>query len=384
MGWRAPGEARDEPGDDLAPAPTRDGRDVAGEGRAEDGAENRAVPGREDHQGPSGCGDGCVIALSGVTRRFDDLLAVDDVTLSVARGTILGLIGPSGSGKTTTIRTMTGSLAPTAGTVRVLGEDPTRFRAPTRERIGYMPQHFVLYPDLTASENVDFVAALFGMLYPRRRRRVREVLQLVELWEARGRRASRLSGGMQRRLELACAMVHEPDLLLLDEPTAGIDPILRQAVWGELRRLRDDGRTLLVTTQYVGEAEHCDQVALIGAGRLVALGTPEDLRRQALGGDLLWIETEEAVDPRTLPAVEGVESIRQHGPRELMLVTVDAGETSPRIVDAFSRRGITVTTTREERPSFDEIFARLLEQQTPAGAPSGEAAREARDRDAAA
>jgi ABC-2 type transport system ATP-binding protein len=384
MGWRASGNPRDEPGADRAPASTRDGREVVGEGRAEDGAENRAVARREDHQGASGCGADCVIALSGVTRRFGELLAVDDVTLSVDTGTILGLIGPSGSGKTTTIRTMTGSLAPTAGTVRVLGEDPTRFRASTRERIGYMPQHFVLYPDLTAAENVDFVAALFGLLYPRRRRRVREVLQLVELWDTRGRRASRLSGGMQRRLELACAMVHEPDLLLLDEPTAGIDPILRQALWGELHRLRDDGRTLLVTTQYVGEAEHCDQVALIGAGRLVALGTPEDLRRQALGGDLLWVETEEAVDPRTLPAVEGVESVRQHGPRELMLVTVDAGETSPRVVDAFSRRGITVTTTREERPSFDEIFARLLEQQTPAGQPPEEAATEARSRDAAA
>jgi len=376
MGWRAPEDPREEPGDDLATAPTVDGPEVVGV--------DRAVAGREDDSAPPGCGDDCVIALSGVTRRFDELLAVDHVTLSVARGTILGLIGPSGSGKTTTIRTVTGSLAPTSGTVRVLGEDPTRFRASTRERIGYMPQHFVLYPDLTASENVDFVAALFGMLYPRRRRRVREVLQLVELWDARGRRASRLSGGMQRRLELACAMVHEPDLLLLDEPTAGIDPILRQAVWGELHRLRDDGRTLLVTTQYVGEAEHCDRVALIGGGRLVALGTPDDLRRQALGGDLLWVETEEAVDPRTLPSIEGVDSIRQHGPRELMLVTVDAGETSPRVVDAFSRRGITVTTTREERPSFDEIFVRLLEQQTPAGQPSEQAATEARGRDAAA
>jgi ABC-2 type transport system ATP-binding protein len=379
MAWRAPEDQHGEPGDDRVRVPTGDGREAIGEGLAED----PAVAGREDRPEASGCGD-CVVALSGVTRRFDELLAVDDVTLSVDRGTILGLIGPSGSGKTTTIRTLTGSLAPTAGTVRVLGEDPTRFRASTRERIGYMPQHFVLYPDLTASENVDFVAALFGLLYPRRRRRVREVLQLVELWDARGRRASRLSGGMQRRLELACAMVHEPELLLLDEPTAGIDPILRQAVWAELHRLRDDGRTLLVTTQYVGEAEHCDQVALIGAGRLVALGTPEDLRRQALGGDLLWVETEEAVDPRTLPAVEGVESIRQHGPRELMLVTVDAGESSPRVVDAFSRRGITVTTTREERPSFDEIFARLLEQQAPGGEPSEEAATAARRRDAAA
>ena len=150
----------------------------------------------------------------------------------------------------------------------MLGEDPRSFRRQTRERIGYMPQQFTLYPDLTARENVDFVASLFGMLWRTRHRRTREVLQLVELWDVRGRRAGRLSGGMQRRLELACALVHDPDLLFLDEPTAGIDPILRAKVWEELHRLRDAGRTLLVTTQYVNEAEACDTVALIAGGRL--------------------------------------------------------------------------------------------------------------------
>ena len=144
-----------------------------------------------------------------------------------ATGTILGIIGPSGSGKTTTIRLLTGALAPDDGQVRVLGEDPRTFRRRTRERIGYMPQQFTLYADLTARENVDFVASLFGMLWRTRHRRTREVLQLVDLWDARGRRAGRLSGGMQRRLELASALVHDPDLLFLDEPTAGIDPILR-------------------------------------------------------------------------------------------------------------------------------------------------------------
>ena len=158
----------------------------------------------------------------------------------------------------------------------MLGEDPRRFRRRTRERIGYMPQQFTLYPDLTARENVDFVASLFGILWRTRHRRTREVLQLVDLWDARGRRAGRLSGGMQRRLELACALVHDPDLLFLDEPTAGIDPILRVKIWEELHRLRDDGRTLLVTTQYVNEAEECDTVALISGGRLIALADPDE------------------------------------------------------------------------------------------------------------
>ena len=180
--------------------------------------------------------------------------------------------------------------------MRVLGEDPRAFRRQTRERIGYMPQQFTLYPDLTARENVDFVASLFGILWRTRHRRTREVLQLVELWDVRGRRAGRLSGGMQRRLELACALVHDPYLLFLDEPTAGIDPILRVKIWEELHRLRDDGRTLLVTTQYVSEAESCDMVALISGGRLIALATPEELRREAMGGDIVEIETTDAFD----------------------------------------------------------------------------------------
>src|SRR5438874_1261928 len=196
--------------------------------------------------------------MEDVGRRFGDLQAVSGVSLDVPEGAILGLIGPSGSGKTTVVRMLTGVLAPTTGRLCVLGEEPRRFHRKTRERIGYMPQHFVLYPDLTVEENISFVASLFGLLWRRRRRRVRQALELVELWDVRRRRASQLSGGMQRRLELAWALVPEPALLGLDEPTAGNDPVLRQTIWEEFRRLRSAGRTLFVTTQYVGEAEYCD------------------------------------------------------------------------------------------------------------------------------
>jgi ABC-2 type transport system ATP-binding protein len=140
-----------------------------------------------------------LVTLANATRRFGDVLAVDDVTLEVPSGAILGIIGPSGSGKTTLVRMLTGTLEPSAGTLRVLGQEPRKFSRHTRERIGYMPQHFVLYEELTASENLSFVASLFGLLWPKRRRKVREVLELVDLWEARGRRAQHLSGGMQRR-----------------------------------------------------------------------------------------------------------------------------------------------------------------------------------------
>ncbi|HEY8847455.1 MAG TPA: ATP-binding cassette domain-containing protein, partial [Candidatus Limnocylindrales bacterium] len=151
-----------------------------------------------------------LVVMRGVSRSFDDRRVVDRIDLTVPRGTILGIIGPSGAGKTTTIRMLTGALTPTNGDVRVLGVEPRRFRRRDREQVGYMPQQFALYEELTAGENIDFVASLFGMLWRRRRRRVQEVLKTVDLWDARKRQAGKLSGGMQRRLELACALVHEP------------------------------------------------------------------------------------------------------------------------------------------------------------------------------
>ena len=310
------------------------------------------------------------VVMEGVSRSFGTLRAIDGISLTVPAGTIVGLIGPSGSGKTTTIRTLTGALEPNSGTVRVLGENPREFRRGTRERIGYAPQLFVLYADLSARENVDFVGALFGMLWRKRRRRVREVLTLLGLWEARTRRASQLSGGMQRRLELACALVHEPDLLFLDEPTAGVDPLLRQTIWEELRRLRDEGRTVLVTTQYVGEAEHCDIVALISGGKLIGLASPEELRRQALGGEVIRIETRSAFDAADLGGIPGVTDVRQSRPRELLVIAENAGEAVPRVVDAVAANGGEVVSSREYRPSFDEVFAELVQRHQSTSPPS--------------
>jgi ABC-2 type transport system ATP-binding protein len=303
-----------------------------------------------------------VVVVDQATKRFGDATALDGLSLTVPRGAILGLIGPSGSGKTTTVRLLTGALAPTSGEVRVLGEDPMRFKRRTRERIGYMPQSFTLYPDLTARENVDFVASLFGMLWPRRRRRTREVLELVELWDVRRRRASALSGGMQRRLELAGALVHDPALLFLDEPTAGIDPLLRTRIWDELHRLRDGGRTLLVTTQYVNEAEACDRVALVSDGRLVALAEPDALRRQAFGGDIVEVETSTPVDASLVSGLPFVRRVEIVGPSSLRVSVDDAATAMPDVVEAVGRGGVEVSSAREYRPSFDEVFALLVER----------------------
>ncbi|HEX9043891.1 MAG TPA: ABC transporter ATP-binding protein [Candidatus Limnocylindrales bacterium] len=300
------------------------------------------------------------IALDAVSRRFGDQTVVDRISLALDPGLILGIIGPSGAGKTTTIRLLTGALAPSEGTVRVLGEDPRRYRRRTRERLGYMPQQFSLYEDLTTVENVDFVASMFGMLAPRRRRRIPEILKLIDLWPARSRQAGKLSGGMQRRLQLACALVHDPLLVFLDEPTAGIDPLLRERIWAELHRRREAGRTLVVTTQYVTEAEECDVVALIDEGHLVALGRPEELRRTALGGEVVEIETAAPVPLSALVEREDVIDGGRVGPNRYRLVVEDAAEAIPAIVDGLTASGAEVSATREERVSFEEVFSLLV------------------------
>jgi ABC-2 type transport system ATP-binding protein len=300
--------------------------------------------------------------MSGATRRFNGLTAVHDLTLQVEPGTILGLIGPSGSGKTTTIRMLTGTLEPSEGEIRVGGQDPRRFTRGLRERIAYMPQLFSLYTDLTAEENVGFVAALYGISWFGRSGKIRRALEIVDLWDARRRRAGDLSGGMQRRLDLACAIVHEPDILFIDEPTAGIDPMLRQAIWDELRRMRDEGRTLLVTTQYVGEAEYCDAVALLAEGELVALDTPTAMRQRVFGGEVLEIETDAPISPELLGNVGEVLSVRQAAPRKLIAVVSDAGTATPRLMETITDGGIGVISMEEYQPSFDEVFAELVRE----------------------
>jgi ABC-2 type transport system ATP-binding protein len=325
-----------------------------------------------------------VVSINNATKRFGDDVAVDGISLRVVPGTILGIIGPSGAGKTTLVRMLTGAIAPTEGEIRVMGEDPRRFKRRTRERIGYMPQSFALYPDLTTRENVDFAASLFGMLWWRRHRRTREVLEFVDLWSVRGRRAAHLSGGMQRRLELASALVHDPEIAFLDEPTAGIDPILRETIWQGLQGLRERGRTLLVTTQYVSDAESCDGVALISEGRMIALGTPDGLRREAVGGDVVVIETKDGFDAATLQDIRDVRRIDQRGPHELHVTVGDAATGLPDVVEAITSRGGEVASAAEERPSFDEVFALLVQRdreaqrRDPAEPAQAASAREAR------
>ncbi|HWQ12113.1 MAG TPA: ABC transporter ATP-binding protein [Roseiflexaceae bacterium] len=293
---------------------------------------------------------------------------VFDLTFQAPEGAILGMIGPSGCGKTTTVRLMLGLYTPQKGALRVFGRNPAAFRAADRERIGYIPQQFVLYPNLTVAENIHFVAALYGMPRQARARRLEELLRFVELAEAASRLGSQLSGGMQRRLMLAGALMHDPDLLFADEPTAGIDPVLRGRFWEYFRALRDQGRTLFVTTQYVGEAAYCDYVAVMRRGRLIAVDTPEGLRRRALGGEVIAVTVDAA---HVLPAMDllrrhpAVRDVRPSPGRadRIHVYVEDAAGQLPAILNALEYAlEIIVHEATEHRPSYDDVFITLMER----------------------
>jgi len=352
----APPPATPAPSRTPAPAPSPASAPPSGGPAVEPATRPDAAP---SHPAPEPRRD-IAAALHRVTRRFDDVVALDAVDLAVPKGSIIGLIGPSGAGKTTALRLLTGALRPTEGSAEVLGADPTKLPARLRARVGFMPQHVSLYDDLTVAENLDFVASLYGLFWFRRRRRIRELVEWLALTDARNRRAGALSGGMRRRLQLGAALVHDPDLVFLDEPTAGIDPLVRRGIWTELHHLRDAGRTLIITTQYVPEAEDCDLVALVAEGRLIAFAAPDELRREAYGGDLLEVETSEAVDAARLARDAAADDVRQIGPRKIQVVAPDAASATPQIIAAVEAQGGSVTSIHESRPSFDEVFARLV------------------------
>lgn len=225
-----------------------------------------------------------VIEVRGVRVVYGDQRALDGVDLVVQPGSIVGVIGPSGCGKSTLVRAITGIERPTEGEVRVFGIDPAA-TARQRGRLGYMPQLPVLFPHLSVAANLSFVASLYGVPWRGRRARLAGLLDLVDLGPHRRKLVAELSGGMQRRLTLAATLVHDPRLLVLDEPTAGVDPLLRERFWSHFRNLRDEGRTIVVPTQYVNEAVSCDAVAVMAAGRLLLVETPDRLVELAYDGD---------------------------------------------------------------------------------------------------
>jgi ABC-2 type transport system ATP-binding protein len=306
-----------------------------------------------------------VIQTRELTKVFVGETAVDAITMDVPEGCVFGFIGPSGSGKTTTVRLLMGLFKPDAGEATVLGHRPAEFSRRDRERIGYLPQLFVLYPDLTVWENMNFAASLYGVPFLRSKR-LHELLDLVELREDKHKLVRNISGGMQRRLSLASTLIHNPDLVFLDEPTAGIDPILRKKFWDYFKVLQTNGHTLFVTTQYVGEAAYCDFVGVMSEGKLVTVNTPEGLRREAYGGDIIKLGSTERIDYNFRSEVQDLPKLKTKiinaTDYELQLLVDDAATATPYLVEYFADRRKSVNSVENYLPSFDEVFVRLIEK----------------------
>jgi ABC-2 type transport system ATP-binding protein len=311
---------------------------------------------------------GDVVQAQELTKMFGEEAAVDSLTMHVPRGTIFGFIGPSGCGKTTTVRLLTGVHKPTSGQVTVLGKNPYDFSKSDREKIGYLIQNFVLYPELTVWENLNFAASFYGVSLFGRAKRFNHLLDFVDLKEDQGKLASALSGGMKRRLSLAATLVHNPELLFLDEPTAGIDPLLRRKFWDYFKELQNEGHTLFVTTQYVGEAAYCDLVGVMYEGKLLMVETPEGLRKKAFGGEIVsiktseWIKFESRKKLESLPFVHG--KIKVISDQEIELIVDEASTAMPALIEACKAERINLETIEEIAPPFDDVFVKLIETET--------------------
>ena len=296
-----------------------------------------------------------------LTKVFGRFKAVDSINLRVEKGTIFGLLGPNGAGKTTTIRMILGLLKPTTGYVRVFGMDVEKRRRDVLKITGYMPQHFSLYEDLTVEENLYLFASLFGIPKGKARERVQELLREFLLVEFKDRLAGKLSGGTRQRLALAVALVHNPRLLVVDEPTAGVDPPLRRYFWDKFRRLKEEGVTVLVTTHYMDEAENCDILVLMNRGRIIAEGSPLEIKRRAFGGDLIDLEV--SGDPswvlRDFVVLE-----KEHlgnGKFKVRVLVEDASEAIAQLTKAFEKGGLRVHRVYPVQVSLEDAFIRLVE-----------------------
>jgi ABC-2 type transport system ATP-binding protein len=306
-----------------------------------------------------------IVSAHDVTKAFGDTAVIKGVDLHIDQGSIVGLIGPSGCGKTTTVRLLTGLLEPSAGRCEVFGTPSLGLTATQRQRIGYLPQLPALFPDLSLWENLSFHASMYGLRL-RRRVRLEHVLEWVELEEHRRKKVREVSGGMQRRLALAAAFVHDPELVFLDEPTAGIDPILRAKFWEQFRAMRDDGRTMCVTTQYVGEAAYCDYVGLLSDGELLMVDTPDNLRRAAFDGEVLDLELSRPVTDEQLAPLTATRGVigrpEQVSARIWRIVVEDADATVEHVEAEIDRLGLPVVELKEHLVDYDEAFVRVIER----------------------
>jgi ABC-2 type transport system ATP-binding protein len=298
------------------------------------------------------------VSLAGVAKRFDRIQALSGVTLDVQPGEMYGLIGPDGAGKTTAIRILCGLLPPDAGEVRVFGRDPVRDRRALAEGVGYLSQRFSLYGDLTVDENLAFVAELHGMSRYSRRRD--QLLEMTQLTPFRRRLAGRLSGGMKQKLALACTLVHEPRLVLLDEPTTGVDPVSRRELWKLLSEFLAGGVTILMSTPYLDEAERCARVGLLHEGRLLASDDPARLRSLAPGRVVELISAGAPAAVEVVRALPGVEDAQAFGERLHVTLETAGGEAVGRFAAALAATPLAGAPVRPVPPALEDVFISLI------------------------
>jgi ABC-2 type transport system ATP-binding protein len=300
------------------------------------------------------------VETDNLTRRFGDFVAVDRVTLQVAPGEVFGFLGPNGSGKTTTIRMLCGLIAPTEGSGTVMGFDIGRDSEAIKARIGYMSQKFSLYADLKVRENLQFYADVYGIARRERAERIAALIAMAGLGGRENELTANLSGGWKQRLALACAIVHRPRMLFLDEPTGGVDPEARRAFWELIYDLAQDGVTVFVTTHYMDEAEHCNRIGLMYGGKLVALDTPAALKRGTIAGDVLEVEGSPQEQARELVATQpGVREVAPYGAR-LHAIVDDAGLRGAPIAGALQAAGIADARVEQIDPSLEDVFVALV------------------------
>jgi ABC-2 type transport system ATP-binding protein len=300
-----------------------------------------------------------IIETQHLSRRFGSFVAVRDVSMSVKKGEIFGVLGPNGAGKSTTIRMLCGILDPSGGKGRVVGFDIAKEAERIKERIGYMTQRFSLYEDLSVGENLLFYAGIYGVPRNRRRARVNEVLERSGLTHRRDQLAGTLSGGWKQRVALASATIHEPPLLFLDEPTAGVDPVSRRDFWDQIHRISSVGTTVLLTTHYMDEAERCHRLAFIFRGELLDVGTPSEIvdRRELRVGELEVERATEAAD--LLRARPEVDEVAHYG-SVLRVATKHRADPERVARDTLAARGIAIRVYRETRVTVEDAFVSMV------------------------
>ena len=303
------------------------------------------------------------VEIEGLVKRFGNFVAVDHVSMRVRPGEIFGFLGPNGAGKSTTIRILCGLLAPTSGRAIVGGVDVIADPETVKHNIGYMSQKFSLYDDLTVEENIDFFSGIYGVRGDRQRERKEYVLKMAGLEDRRSSLTHLLAGGWKQRLALGCAILHEPPILFLDEPTSGVDPIARRAFWDLIYQLSAAGHTVFVSTHYMDEAEYCHRVALMYRGKVIALDAPSQLKHSLDAVSILRLECSDVLGAmKTLQESKEVMEVAVFG-GGLHVTVADAERAIPSIRMELEQRGIAVTALSRIEPSMEDVFVALIEEE---------------------